>query len=206
MCKILSLIPFTSLLVNLYFDDKIAMEEAQKYASLIKELVAKGVEDCEGVMCDRWAIIESYAPVRLEAFETVKGFYDCDYYINKFYAEFENNQEDCDIIRMVYSRMKWGGCDEASELFKKLIRTGNENCVEEGPLVKAYDALRNGEYDTAIELFEAAADEVEDVEKKGLYLLTAAKIYYSHKRNFPKPENTPERQLMFVKTGGNLLF
>ncbi|MCB0628754.1 MAG: hypothetical protein R2824_21960 [Saprospiraceae bacterium] len=178
--------PFTALLVDLYFDHKISMEEAQKYTALIGDLVKKGVENCEGVMCERWAIIESYAPVRLEAFETVKGFYGCDYYTEKYYSQFLENPEDCDVIRTVYSRMHWGGCDENSEELATLIRSGNANCVEAGPLKQAYDALRNGEYDLAIELFEKAVNEEEDVEKKGQYLLTIAKIYYAHKRNFSR--------------------
>lgn len=178
--------PFTSLLVELYFDEKISMEEAQEYAARIKDIVVKGVENCEGVMCERWAIIESYAPERLEAFETVRGFYDCEYYTEKYYAQFEENPTDCDIIRTVYSRMKWGGCNENSEKLKELIRTGNQNCVEEKALSKAYDALRNADYDMAISLFETAAEEEENLEKKALYLLTIAKIYYAHKRNFPQ--------------------
>lgn len=178
--------PFTSLLVNMYFADKISMEEAQSYAARIRELVAEGIEDCEGVECDRWAIIQSYAPVRLEAFETVKGFYGCDYYTDKYYQEFLENQKDCDIIRTVYSRMKWGGCDENSEKLKELIRIGNQNCVEESSLAKAYDALRNAQYDTAIDLFETAANEETDMNKKAQYLLTVAKIYYAHKRNFSR--------------------
>jgi tetratricopeptide (TPR) repeat protein len=137
-------------------------------------------------MCDRWAIIESYAPERLEAFETVRGFYDCDYYTDKYFSQFEENQEDCDVIRMVFSRLRWGGCDDTNEKLKELIRVGNENCVEEGPLEKAYEALRNAEYDLAIQLFESAAEEAEDPEKKGQWLLTVAKIYYAHKRNFPQ--------------------
>lgn len=178
--------PFTSLLVEMYFDDKVSMSEAQMFAQKIRDLVAKGVEECEGTMCDRWAIIESYAPERLEAFETVKGFYNCDYYTEKYFPQFEEARTDCDVIRTVYSRLKWGGCDENSEKLKELIRVGNENCVEEGPLEKAYEALRNAEYDTAIKLFESAAAEAEDNQKKAQYLLTVAKIYYAHKRNFPR--------------------
>lgn len=178
--------PFTSLLVEMYFDDKIPLEEAQMYAERIKKIVANGVENCEGVMCDRWAIIETYAPERLEAFETVKGFYDCDYYTDKYYAQFEENPEDCDVILTVFSRMRWGGCEETNEKLRELIRVGNQNCVEEGPLEKAYEALRNADYDLAIELFESAAEEAETPEKKAQWLLTVAKIYYAHKRNFPQ--------------------
>lgn len=178
--------PFTSLLVEMFLSDKIDMAEAQKYDARIKEVVAARMEDCEGIACDRWAIIQGYAPVRLEAFETVKGFYDCNYYIDKFYWEFEEDSTNCDVIRMVYSRLKWGGCEESMDKFKHLIQVGNEECVEETAVQKAYQALRDAEYDLSVKLFEEAANEEEDVEKKSKYLLLIAKIYYSHLKRFSK--------------------
>lgn len=178
--------PFTSLLVEMYLQEKIDVAEAQKYDARIKEIVANGVEKCEGVGCQRWEIIQGYAPVRLEAFETVQGFYDCNYYLDKFYPDFEEDTTNCDVIRMVYSRLKWGGCEETMEKFKHLVKVGNEECVEETALQKAYQALRDAEYELAIELFEAAADEEEDIVKKSKYLLLVAKVYYSHLKRFGK--------------------
>ena len=178
--------PFTALLVEMYFADKISMTEAQKYDAKIRDIVAKGIANCEGGGCDRWDIIQGYAPVRLEAFETAKGFYGCDYYLDKYYPDFEEATTDCDVIRMVYSRLKWGGCEESLEKFKTLIRTGNEECVEETALQKAYQALRDGSYNEAIALFEEAANKEEDVEKKSQYVLLIAKIYYAHLKNFSK--------------------
>ncbi|MEN0004387.1 MAG: hypothetical protein AAF798_09595 [Bacteroidota bacterium] len=176
--------PFTSLLVELHQNGEVSMEEAQLYSEKIKEVIAHGLENCKGVGCERWEIVNGYAPVRMETFETVRNFYDCDYYINKYYSDFEANKEDCDIIRNVYSYLKWGGCSEANEQFKEVIRTGNKNCVEEGTLKKAYDALKNAEYDLAISLFEQAVIETDNPEQKGKILLVIAKIYNAHKRNF----------------------
>ena len=178
--------PFTSLLVQLYFDEKISMEEAQTYQQKVRDILAYGLRECEGVGCDRWKIVESYAPVRLEAFETAKGFYDCDYYMDKFYPDFEAAPTDCDVIRTVFSRLNWGGCSKDDERFKAIIRAGNENCVEASNLKLAYDALRNGEYNKSIELFEKAAGEEEDNAQKAKIKLTVAKVYYSHLRNFSK--------------------
>ena len=77
--------PFSSLLVELYDAGEIDKEEAFKYQTMVREILAKGLKECKGVACDRWQIIEEYAPVRLEYFETVKGFYSCEYYIEKYY-------------------------------------------------------------------------------------------------------------------------
>lgn len=177
--------PFTSLLVKQHEEGKISMPEAQEYAEKIKSIVANGVENCEGKACERWKVIEGYAPVRLEAFETVRGFYDCDYYLNKYYSEFEEANEDCDIIRMVYSRLKWGGCSEANEKFKALIAQGNSVCVEPDALKLAYGALRDAEYKKAVDLFNEAAANEENPEKKAKIIMINAKIYNAHLKDFP---------------------
>ena len=80
--------PFASLLVELYDRGDIQQAEAYKYQGLMRKRIAKGLEECEGTGCERWQIIEEYAPVRLEYFETVEGFYDCEYYIDKYYQNF----------------------------------------------------------------------------------------------------------------------
>ncbi|MEM1122697.1 MAG: hypothetical protein AAGJ18_19795, partial [Bacteroidota bacterium] len=98
--------PFTATLVELALEEKLPMDEAFKYQSLIKETIAKGVKNCEKKECESWKIIESYAPVRLEDLETIKGFYDCAYYKEKYYPEFLENPQDCDLLTTVYSRLK----------------------------------------------------------------------------------------------------
>lgn len=177
--------PFTSLLVNQFFEKKISLAEAQEYTEKVKSIVANGVENCEGKACERWKVIESYAPVRLEAFEIERGFYDCDYYLEKYFSEFEEAREDCDVIRTVYSRLKWGGCSEVDAKFKELIAQGNAVCVEPDALKLAYEALRNADYKKAVDLFNEAAAAEEDSEKKAKIILINAKIYNAHLKDFP---------------------
>ncbi len=178
--------PFTALLVELHAEGKVSDEEAKKYELKIREIIKNGLENCKGTGCERWEIIDGYAPARLEAFEIVKGFFDCDYYLNKYFVDFETAPQDCDVIRTVYSRLKWGGCSEADEKFQQLIEAGNKNCVEAGALKKAYAALREAKYTEAIELFQAAIDEEEDRIKKASYTLIISKVYNAHLKNFPK--------------------
>ncbi len=180
--------PFTGLLVDLYFEKKISMEEAQQYQQKIRDIVTNGLAKCKGKECDRWKMVEQYAPVRLEDFEVVKGFYDCAYYKAKYYGEFEAAPTDCDVIRDVYGRLRWANCPETDEQFRNLIRAGNENCAEGGSkLVRdANNCLQNADYTCAIENFEKAAAEETDNVKKAKYLLLIAKIYYSHLKSFSK--------------------
>jgi len=178
--------PFTSLLVTQYFEDKVEMEEAQEYAQKVIDIIKHNLENCEGSSCDRWDIINSYAPLRLEMFEPVKGFYDCTYYMEKYYPEFEESPEDCEVIRTVYTRLNWGDCPAEEERLKMLIQTGNELCVEEGPEEIAWELMREGKYKEAIQKFEEVAEESEDAEYKAKTYLLIAKIYNAHLKDFPK--------------------
>ena len=179
--------PFTALLIEMHKEGKVPMEEAQRYDSVIRNIIQTGLSDCKGTGCERWNIVNEYAPVILENyFETVKGFYSCDYYMDKYYPEFEANNKDCDIMRTVYSRLKWGMCDETSEKLQLLIKTGNDECVEESDLKLAYTALREANYSKAVELFEKAITEEEDTDKQAKYNLVIAKIYNAHLKNFSK--------------------
>jgi tetratricopeptide (TPR) repeat protein len=178
--------PFTALLVELHLENKIPMAEAQTYAAKVRSIVAYGLANCKEKNCEGWRTVEGYALVRLEDFETVKGFYDCEYYTNKFYAEFEESPTDCDVIRNVYSSLKWGDCSEADAKFQKVIAAGNKNCVEAGQLQMAYNKLRDADYREAIALFEKAAAEEKDRAKKGQIYLIIGQIYYVHLKNFQR--------------------
>lgn len=181
--------PFTALLVDLHIEEKlVSTAEAQLYQQKVRDIIAKGLADCKEEACDRWRIVEQYAPARLEAFETVRGFYDCMYYKNKYYQEFLDAQDDCDVVRNVYTWLRWGECPETDEEFRELVRIGNVNCAPEGTTVarRAYDCLQNNDYNCAIENFEKAAEEATDRDKKAQYILTISKIYYAHLKNFAR--------------------
>lgn len=181
--------PFTSLIVDLYFDKKISLEEAKTYQQKVRDRLALGLEKCKGSNCEAWKIIEEYVPVRLEAFERIKDFYDCAYYTNKYYPEFQESPTDCDVIRTVYSRFKFAGCSEEGEEFKAVVAAGNEHCKVEPKQTVAgagYECLRNADYKCAVEKFEQAANETTDIDRKATYTLLVAKIYNAHLKSFSK--------------------
>ncbi|MCI5082250.1 MAG: hypothetical protein MRY78_11165 [Saprospiraceae bacterium] len=178
--------PFTSLLVELHKEEKVSTEEAQKYQKIIRQIIEKGMKDCKGVACERWEIINSYAPVQLESFEVVKGFYDCAYYVDKYYPDYEENPKDCDVIRTVYSRLNWGGCEKSLEEMKTLVAVGNNLCVDKSGADSAYVCLQEGKYQCAIDEFKKEIEKTEDNDRKAKYLLLIAKIYNAHLKNFPR--------------------
>lgn len=182
--------PFTALILQMYVEDRISMAEAQKYSQKVKAILAEGLANCkDDKACEPWKIIESYAPVRLEEFEGVEGFYDCAYYMDKYYQEYLDNPQDCDVIRTVLARFRWGGCDPEDPKVKELLGALQVNCVvttETGPLRQGFDALQNGKYKDAIDQFLEFVKNSDDPEKKAKYLLVVAKIYYGNLRNFPQ--------------------
>lgn len=180
--------PFTALLVDMHEAGKVSDADARKYDHIIRDAIAKGLANCKDKDCERWKVIQEYAPARLEYFETVKGFYDCAYYKAKYYGEFEANPDDCDVIRNVFSYLRWAGCPENDAQMAALIKKGNELCVERerGPAAVAYECLRNADYRCAIDGLTKAANETNDPVQKGNYLLTVGKIYYAHLKNYPR--------------------
>ena len=181
--------PFTATLVDLTLEKKILNEEAFKYQQLIKEAIAKGVADCEGKACDAWKIIESYAPVRLEDLETIKGFYDCAYYKDKYFSEYEASPQDCDVITTVISRLKWAGCGQDDEALNAVVNAYNTNCVVVNAPSNARlgnQALQEGNYTEAIARYEELIAEETDNDRKATYTLRIAKIYYVHLKKFSK--------------------
>ncbi len=182
--------PFTKLIVDMMGSGDLEMAEANKYAMLILDAIKYGNDNC-GDKCDTWDIINNYAPIRLEALEGYAGFYDCDYYYNKYYPEFEANGTDCDIIEKVGIRLKRGGCDLEGEAIAALTEAFKANCksevpVAKGPLSEAFQLYRDGKYQEAVVKFDEYFAAETDPLKKSKYQLVVAKIYYRDIKNFPK--------------------
>lgn len=178
--------PFTDLLVKQFEAETITMEEAQKYAGLISERLAKGLESGENR--PQWEIINDYVPSRLEGFEGTRGFYDCTYYINKYFPVFLADSTNCDLIDETYSRLRWGNCEKDSPEIERLRQAKSANCrvVVNRPseLRGAYDAYQEGDFDLAVENFNAAAEKSDDPEKKAKYYMIISKIYYTQLKQF----------------------
>ena len=179
--------PFSALLVKLYDTGEIEKEEAYYYQDMVRSILAKGLSECKGKYCDYWISIKEYALARLEYFETVKGFYSCEYYMEKYYPEFEVNTDDCEVIKMVFSRLKFAECAEDDERFRELIRIGNENCAPKSssPIIPGCGGSQL-KYHEAIEQFQQKIEQTTDSLEKARYTLLIAKIYQVHLRNLSK--------------------
>ncbi|CAH1002101.1 hypothetical protein LEM8419_03018 [Neolewinella maritima] len=187
--------PMSRLVVDMHEAGKIDNAEAKEVATALMTRLEKGLEECEGEMCEAWKTIQAYAPSSLQYFETVKGFYDCQYFVDAYYPDYTENPDDVDVITTTYSRLRWADCAEdlpeyqavaaAYEKKRQEIAAANPTNSGGGNILRqAYDALQNGNSSQAVKLFEQAGDEATDNERKARYYLTAAKVYYSNLRNF----------------------
>ncbi len=193
--------PFTALLVNLLVEEKITVEEGQKYAGKIKAALAYGLENCEGTKgCEPWNIVNEYTPQRLEQLEGIKNFYDCDYFKDKYYAEFEADPTNCEVISTTRGRLKWAGCADSDPKVMAVKTANDTHCrvlvqVEDGPLRKAKNALDQGDYSNAISFYEEFVNGTDDGEKKAKFNLRIAKIYYVHLKKYSQARQYARKAL-----------
>jgi hypothetical protein len=178
--------PFTALLVDMFLAKKVDQPTAVKYAKLVLDITDSHTED----MKEGWPIVLGYAPIQLEAFETVKGFYDCDYFVDKYFKTINPDSVSCDDIPLIRAHLRWGDCPEANAAFAVLQEQYFNRCItstpSSGPLSCGRDALNDGRYQDAINCYKEYVESTDDPERKGRYNLRIAKIYYGHLKNFAK--------------------
>ena len=199
--------PMANLVQKRHRDGEIDDAEAKMITTALRARLAKGLADCSGAECDPWNTINGYTPQALSYFETVEGFYDCTYYSDKYYAEYQEAPEDCDVVTTAYARMRYGGCGDDDARYVEVRDAYANNCrVVEGPKVtlitEARDALENGNYSLAISKLNQAAEETDDAARKSSYLLTIGKIYYGQLRNFSQARNYARQAATADPTNG----
>ncbi len=201
--------PMSRLVVDQHEAGKINDAEAKEVVTALKARLEKGLSECKGTECEAWNAIDAYAPSSMQYFETVKGFYDCQYYVDEYFPDFQANPTDCDAITTAYSRLQWADCAEDLAEFAQVRKAYEDNCqvVAESngggsTLRQAYDALKNNQSTEAVRLFEQAASETDDAERQSRYLLTAAKIYYGNLRNFSQSRAMARRAIQANGSNG----
>ncbi len=181
--------PFSRLLYDNVLDEKISHEDASEIAYQIFDAIDHGKETCEDEYCEAWEVIDEYSPDLLSGLEGLRGFYNCEYYMDRYYNQFLEDTTDCDNVTEVYLKMVWASCDPEDARFVRLKETKEKVCYvappPPGPLRLAGAALNEGRFKEAIEYYDQYVSESDDTEKKASILLRISKIYYAHIKNFP---------------------
>ena len=183
--------PTASLLVDLHDEKVITDAEAKRMGQFLLARLDKEEADAKTAADrERLALIAGYLPERLSYFETVKGFYDCAYYKERYLPELEANPDDCTLLSQLSGYLRYGGCADTDPDLARITAQYNEKCrtlVSAGDNeggCRAYDLLRNGDYRDAVACFERRYEAAESSSKKADIALTVAKVYYGNLRNF----------------------
>jgi hypothetical protein len=182
--------PFTKLLYDGVMSGDISYEEGRKYAKLILQNIENGKATCKGQICDAWAVIEEYAPDRLESLEALDDFYDCAYYTDKYFTLYKQYPDSCDIINLAYSRMVRAQCNPQGQELTELKSKKNTTCyVAPPPLscaAQGAEHYNNGQYKKAVDSYLMCVENSTNDDTKAQYLLLVAKIYYRDLKNYPQ--------------------
>ncbi len=192
--------PFTALLVEMFRAKQISQEVAVVYARMVLDICESRSEDEE----EGWPVVVGYAPVQLEAFETVRGFYNCDYYREKYFEPVDLGAVDCEELFLIATRLKYGGCDMESVELQALSTEYSKRC-RVGPdpvLADARTALEEDRYRDAIELYLQYLEGQDDQERLAKFNLRIAKIYYGHVRDFRKAREYAYKALEYRPNWG----
>ena len=181
--------PFSKMVYDRVLDSLISIDEAQEYVAQIFEAIAYGTANATARYKEAWEAIGAYAPPLLAGLEGIRGFYDCQYYLDKYTPQYLEDSTTCDNVTEVYLKTIWAYCDTANPLIVRIKKQKDTICYvpppPPGPLRLAKNALEAGDFDMAIEYYQEYINNTDDPEKKADKLLRIAKIYYAHKVNFP---------------------
>jgi len=180
--------PLSRLLYDRVLSEEISYEEASPLALKIFDIVEEGLATCKGEYCDAWNVINEYSPPLLSQLEGLKGFYSCDYFMDRYFDQYLADSTDCDNVSEVYLKMLWGGCDITESSIANLKSAKDKMCYvappPPGPCKEAYTLLNEGRFDEAIEKYKECMSSKSDNAGKAPVALIIAKIYYAHIKNF----------------------
>ena len=182
--------PMSSLLVDLHEAGELTEEQAKEDVEFLQERIAAAKEEAVSAEAqERMGIIEGYAPQRLAYFETVQGFYDCAYFKDRYFPEFDDAKGDYVALSQLAGYLKYGGCPADDPQLAQIVAAANEvkpavATAGAGSLQEAFDELKAGNYRRAIELFEAGYESTDDAERKAQIALIIGKVNYGNLKRY----------------------
>jgi len=205
--RVSTIIPLSSLNYRLYSDGTITVDDARSTMENVNGIVEYNSKNCkDSETCNAWTQVEQYTVELSDRYENQKGFYDCNYFMDKYYADYEAQPENCELIEDLYRKLKKSGCAKEEPRMVALVDQFKGKCIEAAApttLKLAREALEREEYSKAVSLFEKYVnEEAPDNEKKAKYTFTIAKIYYAHLNKFSKSREYAQKALQYRSNWG----
>ena len=205
--RVSTIIPLSSLNYSLYSSGKITVDDARSTMENVNGIVDYNSKNCkDDKTCNAWTQVEQYTVELSDRYENKKGFYDCNYFMDKYYADYEAQPENCELIEDLYRKLKKAGCAKEEPRMVALVDQFKNKCREPvavSTLVEARKALENEQYSKAISLYEKYVnEEAPNDEKKATYTFRIAKIYYAHLNKFSKSREYARKALKLKSNWG----
>ncbi len=173
--------PLSKLVVYLYQNDQLDKSEARDTHLKLEEVAEHNIANNEkysNYYYSAWKIAQSeYNKIENEIF-------DCAYFKGKLIPEFEENKEDLDVVKYVYTKLRQQGCD-STDAEVKMVRVTYESLAQkindsleivrraENPCYDASQLQKDGEYDKALSRYQDCISEGEQNDE------ALAQVYYS---------------------------
>jgi len=186
--RVSTIIPLSSLNYRLYSEEKISIEDARTVLENINKIVKYNVEFTENKKeKNAWTQVEQFTLELSDRYENSQGFYDCNYFITKYYSVYETSPGNCEVIEEIYRKLKRSGCEIENPKLVALANAYRNKCRTVNPdLLCGKEALENDQFLKAIECYERFVKSTDNPEQKANFLLRIAKIHYAHTRQFSK--------------------
>ena len=180
--------PLAALTVQLHESGEITDAEARQRVDFINRQLAKLRREANtSTERERLALIEGYVPDRLAYFEQVAGFYDCQYFKDKYLPEFEEARDDYVRLSQLAGYLRFGGCPAGDADLQRIVTAARAvQPVDPTPRGNScFDLIRDAKYSDAVSCLEDSYNNASDEAKKAQYALVIAKLNYGNLRNFP---------------------
>ena len=128
------------------------------------------------------AIEKAYKPIERDLF-------DCAFFVKKLKPEYEADPENPEVIKLTLALLKAQGCEEGEPFFDEISEKWTTYATEKNaelqaefeannPSIIAKKLYDEGKFQEAIDKYNEAIAEQDDVEKKASYLFSIASIQF----------------------------
>jgi len=178
--------PYARVAIYMFSNDKMDKEKAQELYKQLNDIADHNIANNE-----TYGSYYKSAKASMNAVfaEYENQIFDCAYFKEKLYPQYENNRDSLEIVQSVYSTLLSKGCDTSATYMQEMKQWGRELAVkinaERDSLRRitdpAYDAsllYKEEKFEKALARYEEAIEQEEDQERKAELYFAAASIQF----------------------------
>lgn len=202
--------PIAMILVYQFKNDQIDAGEVREIHQTVTDIAEYNSVNNERLgqyYADAFALFESKFK------EIESDVFDCEYFQKQLLPEYYDNQNDLDVIKYVFNKLKKEGCDPEQEImvelknkYESMAAELNKQMEEEflanNPGVAARRLYDDGQFEAAIEKYEEAIEKAEDDEKKAEYYFGIASIQFRKLKRYTTARSNALKAASLNKSWG----